>query len=77
MSAQDYADAAQPRNCAHCGGPRLLRNPTGACDHLYWPDNLSAAAREANGLESRKDDRPHEVVNGVRVEPMSDRLPKW
>ncbi len=39
-------------SCAHCGGLRAIRNPTGACDHLCWPDNLTAEARKANGLEA-------------------------
>lgn len=38
-------------NCAHCGGPKAVRNPTGKCDHLFWPENLTCEAREANGLE--------------------------
>jgi hypothetical protein len=36
-------------NCAHCGGPKDIRNPTGKCDHLYWPDNLTDEAKRANG----------------------------
>lgn len=35
--------------CAHCGGPRALRNPSGHCDHLYWPELLTDEARKANG----------------------------
>lgn len=37
------------KNCAHCGGSKAIRNPTGACDHLYWPDNLTDEAKRANG----------------------------
>lgn len=36
--------------CQWCGGPKNMRNPTGECDHLYWPDNLTAEAKRANGL---------------------------
>ena len=36
--------------CAFCGGPKSLRNPSGACDHLYWPDLLTEEAKRANGL---------------------------
>jgi hypothetical protein len=36
--------------CKHCGGPIATRNPTGTCDHLFWPDNLSADAKRANGF---------------------------
>jgi hypothetical protein len=26
------------RPCLHCGGDLSIRNPTGECDHLYYPD---------------------------------------
>lgn len=35
--------------CKHCGGEIATRNPTGACDHLYWPDGLTDEAKRANG----------------------------
>jgi hypothetical protein len=35
--------------CLHCHGPKDIRNPTGTCDHLFWPDNLTAEAKRANG----------------------------
>lgn len=37
-------------NCKHCGGEIAKRNPTGHCDHLYWPDNLTDEAKRANGF---------------------------
>jgi hypothetical protein len=36
--------------CKHCGGPIAIRNPTGTCEHLYWPDNLTDEAKCANGF---------------------------
>lgn len=36
--------------CKHCGGAKSARNPTGNCDHLYWPDYLTAEAKVANGI---------------------------
>ena len=30
--------------CAHCGGDIAIRNPTGICDHLYYPDNCPICA---------------------------------
>ena len=27
-----------PLPCPHCGGDKAIRNPTGTCDHLYYPD---------------------------------------
>lgn len=35
--------------CAHCGFPKSIRNPSGTCDHLYWPDCLTEEAKRANG----------------------------
>jgi len=31
--------------CPNCGGSVAVRNPTGTCDHLYWPDMLTPEAR--------------------------------
>lgn len=31
--------------CPNCRGLIAVRNPTGKCDHLYWPDNLTPAAK--------------------------------
>lgn len=36
--------------CKHCGEPVAYRNPTGKCDHLYFPDNLTEEAKRDNGL---------------------------
>ena len=27
--------------CEYCGGLIAIRNPTGNCDHLYYPDNVN------------------------------------
>lgn len=40
----------QDEKCKHCGGLIEIRNPTGKCDHLYWPDMLTDEARKANGF---------------------------
>ena len=37
--------------CKHCGGPIEIRNPTGQCDHLYWPDYLTDEAKRVNGFK--------------------------
>lgn len=26
--------------CTKCGGSIKIRNPTGKCDHLYYPENV-------------------------------------
>ena len=38
------------QRCKHCGGKISIRNPTGKCDHLYWPDMLTDEAKRANGF---------------------------
>lgn len=27
--------------CEYCGGDKAIRNPSGRCDHLYYPDNVN------------------------------------
>lgn len=41
--------------CAHCGGEVRFRNPSGHCDHLFWPENLTPEAKLANGFLSAED----------------------
>ena len=36
--------------CKHCGTPIAIRNQTGTCDHLYWPEMLTDEAKIANGI---------------------------
>jgi len=40
--------------CPNCNGLVKIRNPTGRCDHLYYPDNLSKKARRLV-YEKRRD----------------------
>ncbi len=35
--------------CPNCGGSVHVRNPTGSCDHLYFPDMLTAEAKQKIG----------------------------
>ncbi|ADJ21937.1 hypothetical protein Hden_1530 [Hyphomicrobium denitrificans ATCC 51888] len=63
--------------CAHCGGPKAVRNPSGSCDHLYWPDCLSYEARLANGFEPTRDqiiERQQQVIDLLMkaVEPFKE-----
>ncbi len=54
------------RLCRHCGGEVALRNPTGNCDHLYWPDMLTTEAKIANGF--RLTTRRHWVRCDIEIE---------
>ena len=31
--------------CRHCGGDMAIRNPTGWCDHLHYPEACTACQR--------------------------------
>lgn len=42
---------ADDGTCKHCGGEIAIRNPTGSCDHLFWPDQLTDEAKRANGYK--------------------------
>ena len=42
--------ATCPALCKYCGGEIAIRNPTGKCDHLYWPEYLTDEAKRANGF---------------------------
>lgn len=33
------------QRCQKCGGLIKIRNPTGKCDHLYYPDNIEEENR--------------------------------
>jgi len=43
-------NSTPPMICKHCGGKIAIRNPTGKCDHLHWPDILTDEAKRANGF---------------------------
>lgn len=32
-------EALSEEICLHCNGPIAIRNPSGSCDHLYYPEN--------------------------------------
>jgi hypothetical protein len=38
--------------CKYCGGDIEIRNPTGKCDHLYYPENVN---KDLNRVEAMKD----------------------
>jgi len=34
------------KKCKYCGGDIEIRNPTGKCDHLYYPENCEGYKNE-------------------------------
>lgn len=54
--------------CVHCKGDTAIRNPSGFCDHLYYPENCQICKLRIS-LESHpvKDgDKPHCVTCGSK-----------
>jgi len=39
------------KTCKYCGGSIHLRNPTGGCDHLYYPENCEGYKKEQRLLK--------------------------
>lgn len=54
--------------CKHCGEPIALRNPSGNCDHLCWPDNLTAEAKIANGLKTEGTEALRQRITELETE---------
>ena len=48
---QDALRLRARKKCKHCGGAIAVRNPTGQCDHLCWPEFLTDEAKAANGIK--------------------------
>lgn len=46
------------RKCPHCKESVLIRNPTGKCDHLYYPESckicFSREAKKAKALLKKR-----------------------
>ena len=64
--------------CIYCGGPKAVRNPTGKCDHLYWPDMIPGAAKDANitgelaAARSAALEEAAKVAEGMEVRPVGE-----
>ena len=43
----DDVPVIKDRLCPHCHAPIEVRNPTGYCDHLYYPDYCDECRRRA------------------------------
>ena len=49
-SARHAPQQPQPNICKHCGMDIRIRNPSGYCDHLYYPDNCDVCKRQAGAV---------------------------
>ena len=38
-------------NCNHCGMDKAIRNPSGYCDHLYYPEYCDVCLKAAGGID--------------------------
>ena len=59
--------------CKHCGGDVRIRNPSGYCDHLYYPDYCKTCKKNLKGLrkvhKSVLLSEPHKTVSAPRKTP--------
>lgn len=44
-----------PKECPYCGGDIWIRNPTGHCDHLHYPDNVNKSLKPFPAKETPKE----------------------
>ena len=67
--------------CPHCGGDIAVRNPTGKCDHLYYPDYCEVCS-EIEHLKKTKIPRctickkDYKKINEHQYEPTCDCIKK-
>ena len=56
--------------CKNCGGDTAIRNPTGKCDHLHYPDNLQPLVEVYDKWNTylESDDMSHEGDNEMMVD---------
>ena len=47
--SDELAEQLDRTVCPNCQGPIAIRNPTGTCDHLYFPDMLTPEAKQKIG----------------------------
>lgn len=40
-----WISAVTDKTCPHCKGSLAVRNPTGKCDHLYYPENCTTCSK--------------------------------
>lgn len=68
-SESEYLD----RPCEYCGGKISIRNPTGNCDHLYYPENVNKALKPS---ENTGNDELHMNLKEAlgTIETLEDKL---
>jgi hypothetical protein len=47
---EKITDREQTGQCFHCLGKLAIRNPTGYCDHLYYPENCSTCKQRDTSI---------------------------
>ena len=54
--------------CKHCGGDITIRNPSGYCDHLYYPDNCRVCKKPSEKAkeEIKLPEKLNELYPGAR-----------
>lgn len=57
--------------CTHCGEDKRIRNKSGYCDHLYYPDNCEVCKGEEKGLYTISS-KKFKTLNKAR-----EQMAKW
>lgn len=59
---------ANGRICGHCNLEVAIRNPSGFCDHLYYPENCDLfLANSSQGKEQRRRTAEAKACQGLRT----------
>jgi hypothetical protein len=57
--------------CKYCGGPVAIRNPTGVCDHLYYPENCNTKLCRWQPVLSEEQLAEFDRLKKLEAEPVS------
>lgn len=63
--------------CSHCGEEIAIRNPSGYCDHLYYPDNCKTCQKKSGTTIENDHEESLIIENGelrAEVARLTDAL---
>jgi hypothetical protein len=63
-------------SCPHCHMPKNIRNPSGWCDHLQYPDNCDVCQTlQRERIRAQRADRyPHPDLRDLRIMSLSAKI---
>ena len=54
--------------CEYCGGDKEIRNPTGKCDHLYYPENVNKNLKAITKVDKKDFPTPKTLKKRYLIE---------